>query len=610
MPVPSVITDLDPDPNDNFPIGSENVFPELDNYLRAHAAFIRQNYDNKVDLADLADTTNPANGAALVGFDPTLNYVAATLGARNAETVSPKDHPWLAQGDNSTIDRAAIEACFAYAASTGKKVVVPPGVYLLDNTVTWSITSGFEVECAPGAIFKATAAVPVDAKLFLPTAASGSQRFKWVGGVIDGRLMPARVSGAPDLLYIANQFIKFVHIEDASFLVNDDRTGTAGDSALFLAEGEDYFVNRCYFQGAFDAGVYISGNSAETLGRRAIVTNNVFVECKDVGVITKRSFEDHVIAGNIIVRSGLGIVVGGEADATKLPGKKATVANNVIRQVLRGIEVKQADGTVVCGNRIEDWGLDATLTPVNGHGIRIRGSRNCAVTGNVIIVQSSITPSAGATAIQCDRFTWNSINYDSTQNLITGNNVKNTGIAFAEDANANENIWLNNYAKDYSSFANLNASTSTRFVGWDGTRQINYFGDSGTGPASTADVFFEKNGELNIQYCVPSANQIQWLVGDESNNVVGRFAYRHTTDRWAWRAGGSSNDAFNINVNGPIVPSYTVAGLPAASVAAGLLAYASNGRKAGEGAGAGTGVLVFRDGANWIAVDTGATVAA
>jgi hypothetical protein len=54
--------------------------------------------------------------------------------------------------------------------------------------------------------------------------------------------------------------------------------------------------------------------------------------------------------------------------------------------------------------------------------------------------------------------------------------------------------------------------------------------------------------------------------------------------------------------------SYTVAGLPAGT--AGDIAYASNGRKAGEGAGVGTGVLVFKDGSNWIAVDTGAAVAA
>lgn len=45
-------------------------------------------------------------------------------------------------------------------------------------------------------------------------------------------------------------------------------------------------------------------------------------------------------------------------------------------------------------------------------------------------------------------------------------------------------------------------------------------------------------------------------------------------------------------------------------VQAGSQAYASNGRKNGEGAGLGTGVLVFYDGTAWRACDTGATAAA
>ena len=40
---------------------------------------------------------------------------------------------------------------------------------------------------------------------------------------------------------------------------------------------------------------------------------------------------------------------------------------------------------------------------------------------------------------------------------------------------------------------------------------------------------------------------------------------------------------------------------------AGDLGFASNGRKAAEGAAAGTGNQIFFDGTNWIRVDTGAT---
>ena len=43
-------------------------------------------------------------------------------------------------------------------------------------------------------------------------------------------------------------------------------------------------------------------------------------------------------------------------------------------------------------------------------------------------------------------------------------------------------------------------------------------------------------------------------------------------------------------------------------VQAGSQAYATDGRKNGEGAGAGTGVLVFYDGSNWMAVDSGQVV--
>jgi hypothetical protein len=45
-------------------------------------------------------------------------------------------------------------------------------------------------------------------------------------------------------------------------------------------------------------------------------------------------------------------------------------------------------------------------------------------------------------------------------------------------------------------------------------------------------------------------------------------------------------------------------------ITSGSQAFASDGRKAGEGAGSGTGVLVFYDGSNWIACDSGTTVAA
>ncbi len=55
--------------------------------------------------------------------------------------------------------------------------------------------------------------------------------------------------------------------------------------------------------------------------------------------------------------------------------------------------------------------------------------------------------------------------------------------------------------------------------------------------------------------------------------------------------------------------NFAVADLPPAGVA-GRTAYATDGLKASETTGNGTGVLVFDDGSNWIRVDTGDTVGA
>jgi hypothetical protein len=61
MPVPSVITDLSATAASNSPAGGDAVFPDLDNYLRAHAGLIRYG-DTKA--ANVASATNIDLGAA------------------------------------------------------------------------------------------------------------------------------------------------------------------------------------------------------------------------------------------------------------------------------------------------------------------------------------------------------------------------------------------------------------------------------------------------------------------------------------------------------------------------------------------------------------------
>ncbi len=85
-----------------------------------------------------------------------------------------------------------------------------------------------------------------------------------------------------------------------------------------------------------------------------------------------------------------------------------------------------------------------------------------------------------------------------------------------------------------------------------------------------------------------------------------------TYDRYHLVSDGSSTwrEVFRTNAvaprfsGTPVLPSFTVSNLPT-GMAAGALAFASNGRKPSEAAGAGSGITVFFDGNNWISQCSG-----
>lgn len=76
-----------------------------------------------------------------------------------------------------------------------------------------------------------------------------------------------------------------------------------------------------------------------------------------------------------------------------------------------------------------------------------------------------------------------------------------------------------------------------------------------------------------------------------------------------WREVFRSNSVSPHFGGPPVLPSYSVIGLPA-SPGTGATAFTTNGRKPTEGAGAGTGVEVFYDGSKWISVCSGSAVTA
>lgn len=162
MPIPSNITDLSTTPASNSPAGSENPV-EGDNHLRVHAAFIRQLYDGltasgNAQLASLADTSSASNGAGLMGWALTNDYLSGSVGfairaiyERNyinlldyvtTQTVAERENVRTGVSDCDAAFAAALTASYGRNNAT---IHVPNGVYRKNGKTT--ITQGTMISC-------------------------------------------------------------------------------------------------------------------------------------------------------------------------------------------------------------------------------------------------------------------------------------------------------------------------------------------------------------------------------------------------------------------------------------------------------------------------------
>jgi hypothetical protein len=91
MPIPTTLADLDPVAGNNFPLGSEAITPNLDDFLRAHAAFIAQ-------VRDLLTAETAARTAALNAMWPVGSIYINASSAANPATFLPGTWTQLTSG--------------------------------------------------------------------------------------------------------------------------------------------------------------------------------------------------------------------------------------------------------------------------------------------------------------------------------------------------------------------------------------------------------------------------------------------------------------------------------------------------------------------------------
>jgi hypothetical protein len=164
-------------------------------------------------------------------------------------------------------------------------------------------------------------------------------------------------------------------------------------------------------------------------------------------------------------------------------------------------------------------------------------------------------------------------------------------------------------------------------VGW-----VNIYSSSATLPNYTSGYMIFLSGGGAYSITLPLASTVAAgtgftfsVIGNGPVNILPNGAdgidsgpiTLHLHDRYHIISDGASfwhelfwTNAVSPRFLGPIVlPSYTVLNLPAGMVA-GAKAFASNGRKPSDAAGAGSGVEVFFDGQHWISSCSGVAVAA
>lgn len=95
----------------------------------------------QTQLDAFSSYTDNTKGAALSGFNPTLNYAVRTLGKSLADREwNCGDFPWLAKFDGTTDDTAAIAACFnALYAAGGGTLMMPKGTAMVTSlALNWA----------------------------------------------------------------------------------------------------------------------------------------------------------------------------------------------------------------------------------------------------------------------------------------------------------------------------------------------------------------------------------------------------------------------------------------------------------------------------------------
>jgi hypothetical protein len=145
MPVPVSISELAVSAGSNSPLGTEAVFPNLDNYLRAHAAFIAQLRDSSLSKTAGGTVTGAVIFSSTATFGSTTAHTgAATFASTLAVTGNVTMGGTLAVTGAVTAASPSVSDDSTRLATTAfVRDIVPAGIIAMWSGLVANIPSGW-----------------------------------------------------------------------------------------------------------------------------------------------------------------------------------------------------------------------------------------------------------------------------------------------------------------------------------------------------------------------------------------------------------------------------------------------------------------------------------
>ena len=581
------------------------------------------------------------------GLDRTWEDVPALAESNLFEFVDPRSYGLIVSSDTATT--AGNTTAMQAALDTGKNIQLPDGDF-------WC---GAVTQTTPRQVVMGTKKtrwrhpVGVTGLITISALAVGAV---WTGFRIDGNraAVTYAYNSSEFAVFASDVVLSWLELRDVQsmgirglngsvrFKVQNCDVINAGDFGIFInnvGTGDDpegCLVENCYVEnfGIIGAGAGVSpsvgiGIRSSSGGSRCVnnrVKQTTAYTNDQLGIEFWTNSNNCVCNGNTIEFSGSGVgefgisatgygmtvngntIIGTDSYAIEIVDRAATVAGNTLRSPrgagiainLNSVHTDPGDCITVTGNTIENL-----TNTVNG-----------GYAGIVVAGDSGVTP----TAITISGNTiWGLSRLILVTNLVNGYTISGnmlynpSGTLTPMVATGTRGSITGNTILRADVAGSLGSAMTI------GGNIVNISGNTiaGDGASNRIDNGILINaGATNIlvgpNLCIGATNYVFSNSTAASVVVQGGLGSTGLTLQSANRSINalSTSDSQSQTQNvAPAVGSYTVANLPTVNIQPGQMAYASNGRKNGEGAGSGTGVLVFRDGSAWRAVDTGATVA-